>query len=393
MKSARAEEPSVLGAGRQEFRVCALDTFLLRAPVPTPVQTSFGMMDSRPSLLLRIQDDMDGVGWGEVWCNFPSMGAEHRAGLLNTYIKPMLIGKVWNRPEQCFDELTRRLEILAIQSGEPGPLRQVVAGVDMAVWDLLARRAGQPLWQFLSGATDAAIEPRVKVYASGLNPTEPEELAGAKYQEGYRAFKLKVGFGDQRDDDNLRAIRDVVGDEAALMADANQAWTLAEAERAGRNMARYDLTWLEEPIRADAPYEHWTQLARRQPIKLAAGENFAGMPQFHAFIAGGAISVVQPDIGKWGGFSYCIRVARDAVAHGKWFCPHWLGGGVGLAAALHLKAAVGGEGCVEVDANENPLRELMTAPFLVYDGYVSLAKQPGLGVVPDLTACKEFLIT
>ena len=90
--------------------------------------------------------------------------------------------------------------MLAIQCGEVGPFAQAIAGVDIAVWDPLGRKQGKPLWQLTGGKT-----PTIKVYASGLNPSSPEVLAANKHDQGYRAFKLKIGFGAERDIANLDA--------------------------------------------------------------------------------------------------------------------------------------------------------------------------------------------
>lgn len=374
------------------FRLAAVDTFVLKAPAQPPVQTSFGIMHHRPALLVRVRDEHGATGWGEVWCNFPSVGAEHRARLVQSYLRPMLMRATWRSPLHCFESLSAGLETLAIQSGEYGPLAQAVAGIDMAVWDLLARRAGQPLWRLLSRTQSDAPAPRVRVYASGLNPTQPETLAAGKQQEGFEAFKLKVGFGHQRDEANLAALRATLGAAAVLMVDANQAWTLEEAVRAAQTLAQYGVAWLEEPMRADTPHEQWEMLAQRQPIPLAAGENVNGLAAFQQIIEGRGVSIIQPDVGKWGGFSYCMKVAGAALAHGKWLCPHWLGSGLGLAAALHFKAAVGGEGYVEVDANPNPLRALLSPPGLVVSaGEVTLGETPGLGVEPDFDALEPYL--
>jgi L-alanine-DL-glutamate epimerase-like enolase superfamily enzyme len=128
-------------------------------------------------------------------------------------------------------------------------------------------------------------------------------------------------------------------------------------------------------------------------MQLAAGENMRGLSQFHEAIDSGAFGVIQPDLGKWGGFSGCIPVARSAIQHQKLFCPHWLGGGIGLIASMHLKAAVGGPGFVEVDSNPNPLRELLANPLpKVSNSEVCLSDQAGLGIEPDLLALKPFLI-
>jgi D-galactarolactone cycloisomerase len=86
-------------------------------------------------------------------------------------------------------------------------------------------------------------------------------------------------------------------------------------------------------------------------------------------------------------------VAKQTIAAGKWYCPHWLGGGIGLVASMHVKTAVGGAGYVEVDSNPNPLRELLAVPnFKVDNGWVQLSNEPGLGVVPDLAACKGYAV-
>lgn len=375
----------------EPLRLDRIEVFLFRAPADPPVQTSFGIMHERPALLIRAIADDGASGWGEVWCNFPNGGAEHRAHLARSYLPALACGRHWPQPQACLDELSRRLEVLALQCGEPGPLAQIVAGLDIAIWDLLARRRGLPLWQLL--APELQRPGPVAVYASGLNPTDPQRLAAQRQAEGYRAFKLKVGFGAARDDANLGAMRAAIGPRALLMVDANQAWSLDEAVAAGNRMARHELAWLEEPIRADAPLAHWAGLSQAQPLRLAGGENLAGLDRFDAFAAADGVSVIQPDIGKWGGLSGCLQVARMAQRHGKCFCPHWLGAGIGLAASLHLKAAVGGPGMVEVDANPNPLRDMLARPpFVLEAGAVRLDDTAGLGVEPDLRAARRFLV-
>ena len=374
------------------FSVERIDVFVFRAPADPPVQTSFGIMRDRPAVLLRVTDAHGAFGWGEIWCNFPVVGAEHRARMAATYLRPLVCGQRFDSPLACFETLTAKLAVLALQCGEPGTLHQIVAGLDIALWDLLARRAGQPLWHLLSDGTLDRPAP-IALYASGINPTAPEKLAAAKLAEGYRAFKLKVGFGAQRDDANLQAVREVIGPDAPFMVDANQAWGMEEAIVAGRRMERFGLGWLEEPVRADASAADWTRLAAEQPLRLAGGENLTGLPQFDAFIGASGMQVMQPDLGKWGGFSGCVEVGRRTLQQGKTFCPHWLGGGIGLTASFHLKAAVGGPGYVEVDANPNPLRELLAMPaFALVDGAVQLDERPGLGVEPDLAACRDFLV-
>jgi L-alanine-DL-glutamate epimerase-like enolase superfamily enzyme len=367
-------------------RIADVRALVFRAPIERPVVTSFGRMRERPMVLVRVEDEAGAVGWGEIWCNFPACGAEHRARLVASVLAPLLVGAAAGDPRIVFEKLTRQTRILALQAGEPGPLAQAIAGIDVALWDLLARRRGVPLWRLLGGESGT-----VGVYASGLNPDAPERLAAEKRAAGFRAFKLKVGFGAERDVANLAALRAALGPEAMLMADANQAWDLATARDMAARLRPFGLAWLEEPVVADTPWPAWRGLAEAG-VPLAAGENVAGAEGFEAALASGALAVVQPDLAKWGGFSGCLPVARRIRAAGLSFCPHFLGGGIGLLASAHLLAAVGGGGSLEVDANDNLLRTLVAGAFdRPEEGRCALPAAPGLGPPPDLEALRGFL--
>lgn len=370
--------PSPVGSA---FTLARLDAHVLRWPVRQPVQTSFGTMHDRPAVLVRVEDADGAVGWGEIWCNFPSCGAEHRARLLETVLAPLLVGKSFATAEAAFADLTARTAVLAIQSGEPGPMAQAIAGVDLALWDMLALRAGMPLWQFLGGSAD-----KVRIYASGINPDRPVDVMLAKHAQGYRAFKLKVGFGEARDIDNVAAMQAQLPADCELMVDANQAWDLEHATRMAGHWRDVGLTWLEEPLRADRPVAEWVRLAEQTDIALAAGENLIGRDAFDRMITSKALKVVQPDLAKWGGISGCMAVIAQIHSAGQRYCPHFLGAGIGQLASAHVLAALGAVGgMLEIDSNENPLRTALS-PVLnaIVDGAVSLGHAPGLGVEPNI---------
>lgn len=367
-------------------RLERIEARVYRAPINAPVRTSFGTMRDRPAVLVRVVDSEGAEGWGEVWCNFPSVGAEHRARLLRDVVAPVALEESFEAPVDLFDSLQKRFHVLALQTGEHGPLAQVLAGLDIAVWDLAARKEKVPVHVLLG----SEVKPSVPAYASGLNPNRPEDLAAARQAEGHRAFKLKVGFGEELDIANLKRLRQMLGDEARLMVDANQGWNLATAMRMGARLATFRLEWLEEPLPVDRPAKEWQRLAKESPIPLAGGENMRD-DDFSAALEARHLGVLQPDLGKWGGFSRCVAIGREALERGMRFCPHWLGGGVGLLASAHLLAAVGGDGMVEVDANPNPLRDdMLHQPLRIEEGRLMLPSGPGLGAVPDLAAIERF---
>ncbi|MBL8376403.1 MAG: mandelate racemase/muconate lactonizing enzyme family protein [Burkholderiales bacterium] len=369
--------------------ITSLDRWVFRAPVENAVRNAFGAMSNRPALFLRITASDGAFGWGEVFCNFPQVGAEHRARLVSSIFAPLVAGMPDDDPATVRAQLETRTRRMAIQCGEPGPFAQIIGAIDQALWDLGARRAGVPLWRHLARPGEGVA--RVRVYASGIGPEGVVELARKRWQDGYRAFKLKVGFDPQVDRANLVALRDTLGPETPIMIDANQAWHPSDARARIAALADLRPTWVEEPLAADETLSDWSALARDCALPLAAGENLRGETEFHAAIDAGYLRFVQPDVGKWGGMTGCLAVARHALAKGVEVCPHWLAGGIGLAHSMHLRAALGEGGFVEVDANPNPLREDVLR-LEVVDGFAALDDASGLGFEPDLAPLQEFLI-
>jgi L-alanine-DL-glutamate epimerase-like enolase superfamily enzyme len=369
----------------QPIKPVSVEAYAYRVPIASPVRVSFGTFRDRPLVLVRIVDAGGAEGWGEVWCNWPSVGAEHRARLADDF-KERLIGCEYATPDQAFVQLTQALEVMALQTGEPGPIAAVLAGFDIALWDLAARRENKPLYRMLGGAE----RQRLPVYATSIDPDRPDKFAAARYAEGHRAFKLKTGFDHERDIRNLRAMREALGADAVLTCDANQALSLDAAIAFARAAAPIDLQWFEEAMRVDAPRAQWRALAEASPIPLAGGENFQGT-QFDDAIADDVLRVLQPDITKWGGVTGNFRVARMAVGAGKRYCPHYFGGGVSLLASLHVLAAAGGSGLLEFDCHPNAGRELVVGDLLpVTEGSVPVPTGAGLGATPDVSGLDRY---
>ncbi|WP_149538909.1 mandelate racemase/muconate lactonizing enzyme family protein [Siccirubricoccus phaeus] len=372
-------------------RIIRAESFVCRAAIATPVVNAFGAMAERVAVFIRLTD-ADGVsGWGEIWANFPTISAEHRARLFDAFIAPRLLGRQIADPAGFWAETDRALHLWGLQAGEPGAFSAALAGADLALHDLLARRAGLPLWRWWGG-TDGGPVP---AYASGLNPdaqalAQVEEARAA----GHRAFKIKIGFGEERDLATLRPVFAGLREGERVMVDINQGWELRRATRMVGVLGEFPLTWIEEPLAADRPAWEWAQVSGASRAPLAAGENLRGALEFHQALAGCHLGFVQPDCGKWGGASATLPVARAVVASGRAYCPHFLGGGVGQLASLHLLAAVRGPGLLEMDANPNPLRSLLTDQVLRLEaGRLALPEGPGLGLLPEPAMFERHIAT
>jgi len=355
---------------------------VFRAPVKEPVRTSFGTMTERVAVFVRVEDSDGACGWGEIWCNFPAASAEHRALLFADIVAPHALGKSLDDPVTLWAEIDRALHVLRVQSGDAGALSAAAAGLDLAIHDLGARKRGQSLWRALGGLDGSPVP----AYASGLNPGRAAyDTVGRMRAAGYRAFKIKVGFGEETDLGSLRPVARELKAGERLMVDVNQGWDLRTACAVAPKFAEFGLHWIEEPLLADRPSAEWMQVAAAAPTQLAGGENLRGAGAFQDMVDGGLFGVIQPDAAKWGGHSGCLPVARAALAAGRIYCPHFLGGAIGLVHSLHLLAAARGPGLLEVDANPNPLREGLLGDVLtVRDGRVSLPGGPGLGLEPDI---------
>jgi D-galactarolactone cycloisomerase len=359
-----------------------------RFPVANPVVTSFGAMTSRPAVFVRIESSDGAIGWGVIFANWPAAGAEHRARLLIEDVSDLVLGQTFHRRDALFSELQRKTHIRALQCGEWGPFHHVIAGLDIAFYDLLARKSGLPLRLYLNPSAPDSVP----TYASGIHIRQAEETIATCRLRGFTAFKVKVGFDLEADLRQLRQVVDGLRVGEQLFADANQAWDPGTAIAFLRAAQDFGLGWVEEPIAADAPDHQWEEVAQCTKIPLAGGENIAGLPAFRQAAQSGVFGVIQPDIAKWGGFTGCVSVCRAINEHGRRYCPHFLGGGIGLTASAHLLAAVGGDGLLEVDVNPNPIRETV-GPMSEQTAldHLLLGQEPGLGILGIATELSEFV--
>ena len=365
------------------IEISCIQAWAFRSPTQRPVATSFGIMHDRPAVIVRVEDREGTFGWGEIWANWPAAGAEHRVRLLQMDVAQLLIGTRAQTPGEIFHRLDSETRIRAVQCGEIGPFAQVIAGLDIAIWDLAARQAGVPLRRLIR----ADAPDKVPAYASGIQISVADDLLPTARAAGHNRFKLKVGFDMENDIGAVHRIQSGLAAHEIIACDANQAWTLDQARSFVAGVGDTPLQWLEEPLPVFAPASAWRDLSKMCRIPLAGGENIIGEPDFAQAIQAGCLSVIQPDVAKWGGITGCLAVARQAVADGRRYFPHFLGAGIGLAASAELLAGVGSGGLLEVDINANPLRSMFfdNGQEPVADGNWQCTEAPGLGIehLPD----------
>jgi D-galactarolactone cycloisomerase len=278
--------------------------------------------------------------------------------------------------------------------------------LEVAVWDLVARAHGEPLWRHLGGR-----ESRILAYASTGELVPAEERVRrclALRSTGVRALKLRLHSGDWRVDlPVIEAVRDAVESDLELMVDANQGWRMPgdltprwDVETAfelARELERLDVYWLEEPLSTD-DLEGYAALRSRTNVRIAAGEMVRSEAEARELVIRGGIDVVQPDVVLSGGISGARRIAALAEGEGRMWSPHTWSNGYGLLANLHAALAFSTCPYLEVPYDppawsaERPDWLLPTTLEIGDDGTISPPEGPGLGVIPDFDALEQYRI-
>ena len=260
---------------------------------------------------------------------------------------------------------------------------------DRALWDILGKSLGVPVWRLLGGRTAAAMP----VYASGgwAGPDKiGEQLLGYIEQGGFRAVKMRVGIIDTDPRHSARrvaAARAALGPECGLMCDAHGTFSVAEAKRFCRLVEDRNLTWLEEPVTADDK-AGCAAVRTATDIPIAAGESEFTRHDFRDLATLGAVDIFQPDLAICGGITEAMRISALASAHNLRLAPHLWAGAPAFAAGLHVAAASPAGFIVEYSLGAIPLlHDLIEESFPVQDGLIEIPDRPGLGI----TVREDFL--
>ncbi len=327
-------------------------------------------------VLIRLETADGLVGWGEAF-SYNCRRAVTAA--FEDMVAPVVRGREVTDIAGLMAELQQALHIF----GRYGITMFALSGLDIALWDLAAKAAGQPLGQFLGGAGAREIPG----YASLFRYGEPEVVAErtrAALAEGYRHIKLH-----EIREPEVAAGREAAGPGVPIMVDANCPWSPAEAREMALRLKRYDIHWLEEPI---FPPENFRALARLRAetgVPLAAGENACTAFQFQEMFAAGAVDFAQPSVTKVGGVTEFRKVAALARSHGVALMPHAPYFGPGFLATLQLMAALPDSGLAEWFYLEREAC-LFGNAIAPRGGVFRVPQGPGLGAEPDPNVIKDY---
>jgi len=348
-------------------------------------------MPRRPALLLRVVDKDRCYGWGEVWANFPPRAHIHKAHLIEDVIVPKLVGKSFVEPREVVDNLRESLSVFFLHIGQSQVFEHILAGLDIALWDLALRKAGKSFADFIQ-----LDQPSARVYASSINTNDLDRLIPYHADLGQTHFKVKIGFvkiGFLSADDRqlVEKASLLFSDDARMMVDSNQMWNLQTATESLNWLEEFDPLFAEEPLPANTPLAEWEALANTTSIALAGGENIYGIESFLR-MADAGMKVLQPDVAKWGGVTGALDLANVLPADALLW-PHFMGSAVGQMAALSVAAAINGDSVCEMDVNANNLRTTLCGDAMTIEkGRVALKQNPGLVQEPVAQRLNEWCI-
>src|SRR5215212_2393587 len=285
-------------------RITSIEPGFYRIPLPTVLTDSMhGEMRAFElnTVRLRDADGAEGVGYTfTVGRNGAAVDA-----ILAREFPEIMNGEEADHVERLWQKAWWALHY----GGRGGPTVLAISAFDMALWDLKAKRAGLPLWNYLGG-----YDPKVPCYAGGVDLDLPLDAllrqTDDNLAKGFRAIKMKVGRKKLSEDvERVRAMREHLGAGFPLMVDANMKWTVDEAVRAARNLRDLNVYWLEEPTIPDDVEGH-ARIVREGGLPVAAGENLHSLWEFAAYLRAGAVTFPEPDVTNCGGITVFMKIAH-----------------------------------------------------------------------------------
>jgi L-alanine-DL-glutamate epimerase-like enolase superfamily enzyme len=356
--------------------IAGVEAGFYRIALPTALtDSSHGVMRDFELITVRIRDAdaTEGVGY--------TFTVGRNGGAITNIIEREMAIAIQGRDADAIEALWRLLWWDMHYGGRGGPTVLAQSAIDIALWDLKAKKLAQPLWKLLGGFAD-----RVPCYAGGIDLELPLpqllKQTDRNVERGFRAIKMKVGRKRLSEDvARVAAMRSHLGPDFPLMVDANMKWSVDEAIRAGRAFEPYDLTWLEEPIAPDDMAGH-ARVVRESGLPIAAGENLRTVWDFRHLIASGGVTFPEPDVTNCGGITSFIKIAHLAEAFNLPVTSHGA-----HDVTVHLLAAVPNHSYLE--AHGFGLDDYIAEPLRIAEGMAIAPSLPGHGIRFDWDRLKS----
>ncbi|QIA65636.1 mandelate racemase/muconate lactonizing enzyme family protein [Vibrio astriarenae] len=370
----------------------------ISVPLETPFYFSQGWVKARSSLIVEVVTEDGVIGWGESLCH----GLQSpliAASFIEHVFKPMLIGRDVFDVEVLWEEMYNRTR----PYGQAGAAVNAISGVDIALWDAIGRAVKQPIHKLIGGAFRTEVTP----YATGFYRIEganyPQDLiteAQGYVANGLKALKLKIGFGVDSDIELIHQVREAVGSDIKIMADANAAYNLGAARTIIKETESCNPYFLEELL-APEDIVGYKQIKNLSKTNIAAGEQIFGKHGYRPWLEQSALDIIQPDLCSSGGITECKKIAAMAQATNTTLIPHVWGSGIGIAASLQFLASIPAtplslnpiEPMLEFDQSSHPFRTDLIFDGIHYaNGKVAISDKPGIGVEVNTEVIDRFRI-
>jgi len=385
-------------------KISSIKSHVLRYELDKELGYSQQYYKHRTAHLVEIETDEGITGWGE--CFGPGNIALANKYIVEKVIQPLIIGEDPINKEYIWHKVYNLLR----DSGQKGMPIQALSGIDIALWDILAKKAKLPLYQLLGGKTNSKIP--VYGYGMMLQKKSVEELcelfkkeANQIKEKNFKAMKMKVGLGPKEDLKLVSAVREVIGDNFKLMVDANHAYNKNDALYVGRGLDEMEIYWFEEPV-APEDYDGYKELKEKLKTNIAGGEAEFTKYGWNQLIKNNCIDIAQPEVCGLGGITEYLKVSALAQSNFIPIVNHVWGSALSVAVNLHLLTSLpdmpGGlfptKSMLEFDTTEKNIfiTDLAEEKFSILDqvkdkdGFASPLENIGIGINPKKDFIKEY---